>query len=367
MTADDLCDGILGMVARIRNQPPDELHELTYDNEFAAEVDKCERLWETALLRTLRFPFKRDRKGHNRLYERLCKDWTPNELGPEAEAVIWYWAIEPDTFFAPTPIVDPDHATPCMLDSVCRLLNHLATQTKVDVVRWRLLLCFLVEFVDERITGTSNADHIVHLLIQAKLISPGVQHMLSVNLVKWPKAGRRYVSLANGLGGWGALVYLPAFAPSHYEEHYHPDGMDQSRIIQCLQEQVPTTASLKRNDWNAYEVANALRQHWRRKCPTSFFHCDPCGHQGSARPRRVRRPRKRRQTPRNGVYPPPRTPLPAMGEEVSTWQAPSPMGQSPWGSGDPMPDRASPQLSFLAPSDDDCRVFPTSSSTPLVI
>ncbi|KAJ6126068.1 hypothetical protein N7471_010561 [Penicillium samsonianum] len=191
-------------------------------------------------------PLNRYCRNENRLYNQLCEEWSPNDLSPEAFAIIWNWAIDPNSFHqvATTPIVgpgdhDPDISTRSMLDSV---------------------------------------------------FSPGLEQMLAVNLLKWPKAGRRNMSLINELGGFGGGSSPPRLRPE---------------II----------GRLKRGDRNAYEVADALRQHWLENCPTSFLSCDPSERRGGR-------------------------------EAVALVD-----GQSPWGGNDLALDRASlTQLSFLSPN-----------------
>jgi hypothetical protein len=58
-----------------------------------------------------------------------------------------------------------------------------------------------------------------------------LEQLLVVHLKKWLSAGRRYMSLANELGGLGALLVLPDFRPTYFEEHYHPTGGDRPGII----------------------------------------------------------------------------------------------------------------------------------------
>jgi hypothetical protein len=351
-----------------------EFHGTDRGGQFTTKLDEVCRLWNELRPGPSRPPLTR--RSKNRLYNKLCGKWSPNDLSGEAEAIIWNWASDPDSFFRPSDH-DPDISTHSMLDSVCRLLNHLQkTRTTVDPVRWRLLLCFLVEFVDEQIAGVSDPAEISLLLVQAKLVSPGLEQLLVVHLKKWLSAGRRYMSLANELGGLGALLVLPDFRPTYFEEHYHPTGGDRPGIIQRLKGQVPGAASLKRGDRDAYEVADTLRQHLRTKCPMSFLSCDPSSRRGMSRktalirrPRIHRASRVRTPTPRRPtVYHPPGTPSPTrrpMSEFVHLWQVPSSTGQSPWGGNVLTPDDASStQLSF--PNEDDChQIFP-GSSAPLV-
>ncbi|KAJ6065784.1 hypothetical protein N7444_001437 [Penicillium canescens] len=220
----------------------------------------------------------------------------------------------------------------------------------------------------------------ISLLVQENLVSRGL--MQYKQLTDWRKAGSKYLALANELGGWGALVFLPALARTDYESHYHPTSKDMTKehqrriIIQRLREKVPQAASRERRGGrNAYEVVEALREHWRSKFSTIILDCDLYGRQETSttlncrqydpttKPYRFRQSRIAKQTSH------PRTPLPAMGEDVPLWQAPSSIVQSPWGDSELTPDGASTtQLSFPTSNDDDCRrVFPSSSSMPLVI
>ncbi|KAF3012078.1 hypothetical protein E8E15_001514 [Penicillium rubens] len=411
MSALVLRESINHVAAQLENPHLDDIHEFIFDEEFAAEMDGVCELWNELRTSPSRPPLNRNRYGKNksrrtnenkrkrsknRLYNQLCDKWSPKNLSPEAEAIIWNWAIDPESFFfyrvATTPIVgpsddSPEIATPSMLDSVCRLLNHLDTHITVDSIRWRLLLCFLVEFVDEQIAGVSGTADICLLLVQAKLVSPGLERTLAANLPKWLKAGRRYLSLANELGGWGALVLLPAFGRTTYEHHYHPIGQTyRSAIIQRLKMQVPKAANYKRqDDRNAYEVADALHQYWLENCPTSFLSYDPFEVRG--KPTVCRRPRNPDTPPRipttssrrRGTHRAPQTPPPAggtMGGEFPLWQVPrdpSPAGQSRWDGGNLTPDGASTtQLSFISsdgiiPNGDDCRLIFPGSSAPLVV
>lgn len=268
-----------------------------------------------------------------------------------------------------------------MLDSVVRLLNRLDTEITVNHVRSRLLLCFLVEFVDEQIAGVSDTAEICRLLVQAKLVSPGVEPTLAASLPKWLGAGRRYMSLADELGGWGALLLLPNFAPTTYEHHYHPVGRRyRSLIIQRLRRKVPAAAREKRSGGpNAYEVADALRQHWRKERPLSFLSCDPSRRRDRSAGQSTQRRRPGRGNARRGSTvdrrgrgspQSPQTPSvvsESMGEEVPSWQVPLPTAQSPWDGSDPeRDDTSTTQLSFLAQADD-CRLIFPGSSAPLVV
>ncbi|KAJ5249428.1 hypothetical protein N7524_011744 [Penicillium chrysogenum] len=372
MSALVLRESINHVAAQLENPHLDDIHEFIFDEEFAAEMDGVCELWNELRTSPSRPPLNRNRYGKNksrrtnenkrkrsknRLYNQLCDKWSPKNLSPEAEAIIWNWAIDPESFFfyrvATTPIVgpsddSPEIATPSMLDSVCRLLNHLDTHITVDSIRWRLLLCFLVEFVDEQIAGVSGTADICLLLVQAKLVSPGLERTLAANLPKWLKAGRRYLSLANELGGWGGSCPPPCLR-SDYTYRF--------AIIQRLKMQVPKAANYKRqDDRNAYEVADALHQYWLENCPTSFLSYDPFEVRGK-----------------------PTTPPPAggtMGGEFPLWQVPrdpSPAGQSRWDGGNLTPDGASTtQLSFISsdgiiPNGDDCRLIFPGSSAPLVV
>ncbi|KAJ6126083.1 hypothetical protein N7471_010576 [Penicillium samsonianum] len=378
MSALVLRESINHVAAQLKNPHLDDIHELMVDEVFAARMDKVCELWYELRISPSPRPLNRyryhknknKRKTKNRLYNQLYDEWCPKDLSPEAEAIIWNWAIRPDSFFfnqvATTPIVGPsDHspeiATRSMLDSVCRLLNHLDTQFTVDSIRWRLLLCFLTEFVDEQIAGVSSTAEICLLLVQRKLVSPELEQTLAANLSKLLKAGRGYLSLAKELGGWGSLVHLPPFGRTTYEHHYHPAGQTyRFAIIQRLKMQVPKAANYKRqDDRNAYEVADALRQSEEIR-PWS-------GGQETPTPLLAYRDDV---TP---IAPHRRLPRPA-GQWVGSsplWQDPrypSPADQSRWDSGDLTPDGASTtQHSFITPNGDDCHLIFPGSPAPLVV
>ncbi|KAJ6019802.1 hypothetical protein N7499_003097 [Penicillium canescens] len=388
-----LMNSLRSLAAMVENQRRGQAHKLKDDIEFTDAAAECGHLWNMALRGGVQAPFDlscdelscdetwagdqtKTKPKPNRLYENLCeKKWAPFELCQEAEETVWKWADNPDSFFDYTT-ESTAGSTPSMLDSVCRLLNHIEVQDQINTIRRRLLLCFLAEFVNERIQCAGTMGNMIALLVEANLVSPG--SMQDKQVRDWRTAGGKYLALGKELGGLGSILCIPPCAPSDYETHYHPrsKGHEREEIIQLLQEQVLPAARRKRQDGrNAYEVVDVLRKHWRKKCPKIMFGRNLNGRQETSTTKhcRIRQSRTSPQTSRPGT-PPPET-RPPMDEMVLQWRFPPSASQSPGDSSYLASGGVSPtQLSFLTSSlatyddvatyDDNCRVLP---STPMVI
>ncbi|KAF4207292.1 hypothetical protein CNMCM8927_003566 [Aspergillus lentulus] len=276
----------------------EEVELMEYFVEALFETSFCE-LWET-------IPTKwrsRLKMNQNRLYSQLRKERKEHKvkvLEESAENEIWSWGVQPEKFYqcgssAMAARTGPNSKP---LDAIISLLTYLKSQMYVDVVRWRLSLLFIAETVDGKFADISDTEVLVDLLVQHSFISDESRGDAVRNLSIWLRAGRKYKVLADELGGRGALVYLPHYACTTYEEHFHPAGEDGRGVIDILQRSVPDAAAQKRKcNLNAHSIADTIYFHKFEVFQVTFVNFSPKSHE-RAKERPAKRVRRRRRKAR---------------------------------------------------------------------
>ncbi|KAF7589603.1 hypothetical protein BBP40_004063 [Aspergillus hancockii] len=262
------------------------INDYQFQSSFCDLWDNIPNKWKARL-----------KTNRNRLYSQLRAKAPEVSLDKTVEGVVWNWATQPDEFYYRSSTVPLDNlSSSAGLDSIFSLIDYLDSQGFIDKVRRRLSLLFIAEIVDGWFASISDIKTLVDRLIQRGLISKA-RHVAEERLPGLLKGGRRYKALADSLGGPGALIYLPDYGHSAYEDHFHPNGDDGERIIHLLQQTVPKAAKKKRNGTlTAHDVANTIYNHKFKELGSCFIDCNPPSQQKKTTKepvKMVRRNRKR--------------------------------------------------------------------------
>ncbi|KAK9604845.1 hypothetical protein V6Z93_002793 [Aspergillus fumigatus] len=244
--------------------------------------------------------------NQNRLYSQLRREHKVKVLEESAENEIWSWGVQPEKFYecGSSAMAASSRPNSKPLDAIISLLTYLKSQMYVDVVRWRLSLLFIAETVDGKFADISDTDVLVNLLVQHSFISVESRGDAVGNLSIWLRAGRKYKVLADELGGRGALVYLPDYSCTTYEEHFHPTGEDGQGVIDILKKSVPNAAAqMRKSNLNAHSIADAIYFHKFKNFQVTFVTFSPKSHETAKgrSAKRVRRRRKARYDPQENV------------------------------------------------------------------
>ncbi|PWY94545.1 hypothetical protein BO94DRAFT_542834 [Aspergillus sclerotioniger CBS 115572] len=211
----------------------------------------------------------------NRLYSQLRRNYKGKSLDKFTEETVWNWALTPELFYKYGSTETVQHNSK-LFDTIFSSLIRVE------------------ELVDQRFKEISDTNILAQSLIQHGLISNKIGDMAKGRLNTWILAGRKYKSLADALGGRGALIYLPDYSHSLYETLFHINGKHGLAIIQLLGNYVPKAAGEKRiYDFNAHDVADKIYSKFA--CSQSTFIHTTFIQEAvtEQRAKRVRRPRKR--------------------------------------------------------------------------
>lgn len=249
------------------------------------------------------------KKTTNRAIQNCRNNLAAQTLEAKTIKTIWEWADHPALFLAETnhtahTFLEGAALPPKPLDSVCILLSHVKTQEQVDRVRQRLLLCFLAWCVQEKIQAVGTQDDVATLLVQSQLISEASLESVKKFIAGWLSKGRQYLSLAELLGGVGAVIWLPFWGESNWYHHCHAGSDTADELVALLRARgVMRDASQERYDGrNAYDVVRKLFKALLDRSDHTFVHYEATS---PSRPvaQRVRRSRLRDRRERSPAIP----------------------------------------------------------------
>lgn len=126
---------------------------------------------------------------------------------------IWGWYARPADFFDWTQPISSLSEHGRVLDPFFNFVLQLEDQALLNCVRWRICMSFIARLICVLGGGDgcrlSDKGAIMEKLVQSDLVSTCHRERLLPRLSDWNIAGKKYILLAEELGGFGAVIYLP--------------------------------------------------------------------------------------------------------------------------------------------------------------
>ena len=132
-------------------------------------------------------------------------------LTEEARKIIWGWGDSPAKFLTSSvqeiSLEEVERVAP--FDPIVRLMLNLQISIIIDQIRWRVTLTLTAQLVEKYGNEVEDPAEIANILVQSGLVSVAYYDKLVLHLPTWVLGGRKYGTLADELGGLGALIFLP--------------------------------------------------------------------------------------------------------------------------------------------------------------
>ncbi|KAK2732630.1 hypothetical protein FQN57_002591 [Myotisia sp. PD_48] len=180
---------------------------------------------------------------------------------------IWGWGMNPSDDYTLTSIGDGQHKPSAPLDYIVCGDVEIQEQHVLLELRWRITnvftFCVLDQFDDFEPTKLAPI-----LLEKGYISAPYVEKFVK-NAIKWQSIGRKYYCLAESLGGFGSLIFLPLMGRSLWETQYTPSSK-ASPLTTYLLKDVVAKAMKKHKGWTAHDIVNRILKCWAKKFSNSI-------------------------------------------------------------------------------------------------